>query len=334
MAGVPSQRSRWRRLARLARPALPLAASLLIAATAPTAATAAPPRALAGAAGTEDPPVPAEPAKARLVADTKAFAPGSTFRLGVLFTIDPEWHVYWHSARDGGLPTEVTWKLPEGWRAGPLEWPAPERFVLPGPLVAYGYEKEVLLASEITVPAGFSASEPVTLGAEVHWLVCKVVCVIGKGEPSLALGAGTPAPSAEAPRFAAFRAKVPVPPARAGIAVEDSFERAGATGTWRIVLTFGEGGKPPSEKQISAFPFDPPGARLDEGRIEAEGTRRVITFQAEITGAEFRPEKLGAVLLWPAAEGGDRPPVAIEVRPAAAGKSADAAPGGGANEKD
>ena len=268
-------------------------------------------------AAAQDPTAPAEPAKARLVADTKAFAPGSTFRLGVLFTIDPHWHIYWHSAREGGLGTEVAWKLPEGWRAGALEWPAPSRFVLPGPLVAYGYEKEVLLQAEITVPADAAASGTVTLGAELNWLVCKEFCVIGKGEPTLALPAGTPAPSPETSRFAAWRAKVPTPAARAGISVEDRFQGREGGGTWRVILTFPEGVTPPDAKQVRAFPFDPPGGRLDEGRIEADGRRRVFTFEVEIQDAAFRAERLGAVFVWPAPEGADRPPVAVEVRAAA-----------------
>lgn len=266
-------------------------------------------------AAADDPP--AEPAKARLVADTKAFAPGSTFRLGVLFTIDPHWHIYWHSARDGGLGTEVTWKLPEGWRAGPLEWPVPARYVLPGPLVAYGYEKTVLLQAEITVPAGFSAAEPVTLGAELSWLVCKEFCVIGKGSPTLSLSAGTPAPSAEASLFADARARVPVAPAAAGIAVEESFEARDGGGTWRVALTFPEGAPLPDEKAMRAFPFDPPGGRLDEGRIESDGRRRVFIFAVEVQDAAFSAARLGAVFVWPAAEGGARPPTAVEVRHAA-----------------
>jgi thiol:disulfide interchange protein DsbD len=270
-------------------------------------------------AGVADEPAapPAEPARARLVADTNAFAPGSTFRLGVLFTIDPHWHIYWHSARDGGLGTEVIWKLPEGWRAGPVEWPAPSRFELPGPLVAYGYEKQVLLQSEITVPPEAPA-EPVSLGAELSWLVCKEVCVIGKGSPTLSLPAGAPTPSKEAPGFAASRAQVPLHPVRSGISLEESYEGRTGAGSWRIHLEFPEGVSPPDAKSMRAFPFDPPGGRLDEGRFEGEGRRRTIVFEVEVQSAEFRRERLGAVITWPAPEGGTRPPVAIEVRSARA----------------
>ena len=55
----------------------------------------------------------------------------------------PGWHVYWQNPGDSGLPTTIDWKLPSGFAAGPIQWPAPH--ALPaGPLINYGYEGEVL----------------------------------------------------------------------------------------------------------------------------------------------------------------------------------------------
>jgi DsbC/DsbD-like thiol-disulfide interchange protein len=256
---------------------------------------------VAGEPFEDDPSENAEPARARLITDVTAFAAGSTFRLGVLFTIDEHWHLYWHSARDGGLNTTVEWLLPEGWRAGPISWPAPSRFVDPGSLVAYGYEKEVLLVSEITIPEDFSQDGAVTLGADLSWLVCEELCLIGEAKPTLALSRGAPRPSSEVKRFEAWRAKVPLSPSKAGISVDERFDAENAK--WRVALTWPEGSKAPTAKEIRAYPFDVPGSRLDEGRIETEGRRAVFTFQVRIDNDEFRAERLGVVIVWTPSEG-------------------------------
>lgn len=65
--------------------------------------------------------------KAQLVADTQHIEPGQKFRLGVLYTIVPNWHIYWKYAGDAGIPTQIDWQLPAGFQAGPLQWPLPTR---------------------------------------------------------------------------------------------------------------------------------------------------------------------------------------------------------------
>src|ERR1700760_3951889 len=60
-----------------------------------------------------------------LVADATAIAPGKPFTAGVRFQIDKEWDIYWQFVGDIGLPTSIEWELPEGFKAGPLQWPIP-----------------------------------------------------------------------------------------------------------------------------------------------------------------------------------------------------------------
>ncbi len=52
--------------------------------------------------------------------------------------IKPGWHTYWRNPGDSGEPTRLAWVLPEGWSAGEIIWPVPERQPI-GPLVDYGY---------------------------------------------------------------------------------------------------------------------------------------------------------------------------------------------------
>ena len=63
------------------------------------------------------------------------------------------------------------------WRRGQGRadlWPLPHAIPV-GPLVEYGYDDEVLLLTEIDVPANAAGS--ITLAAKVSYLVCKDICV-------------------------------------------------------------------------------------------------------------------------------------------------------------
>ncbi len=91
--------------------------------------------------------------KAELLADTNAVVPGKPFTVGLLLRMAPGWHTYWKFSGDAGLPTELKWKLPAGWKVGEIQWPIPLKTIDPGDIQTYGYENEVLLMQEITPPA-------------------------------------------------------------------------------------------------------------------------------------------------------------------------------------
>ena len=63
--------------------------------------------------------------KAELLAEPLAIAPGQPFTVGIKLTMKEHWHTYWRNPGDSGEPTRVTWKLPQGFAAGELQWPAP-----------------------------------------------------------------------------------------------------------------------------------------------------------------------------------------------------------------
>ena len=85
-----------------------------------------------------------------------------------------------------GLPTRIQWTLPEGWKAGEIQWPYPQPLPV-GPLMNYGYEDEVVLLVELTPPADAPSGTRRHQGARPKWLVCKDICVPEKGELDLAL---------------------------------------------------------------------------------------------------------------------------------------------------
>jgi len=134
--------------------------------------------------GSVSPAVTAEEARvqASLIADTSAIEPGSTFWLGVHFEIEDGWHIYWRNPGDAGLATDVRFELPDGFVAGPLQWPLPVAFIQSEGIPGYGYEGSVVLAAEITVPRHFDRSKSGTVWAEASWLACKGVCVLGSAE--------------------------------------------------------------------------------------------------------------------------------------------------------
>jgi thiol:disulfide interchange protein DsbD len=72
---------------------------------------------------------------ASLVAETQNVVAGPPLRLALGQQIESGWHPYWSNPGESGLPTTIDWRLPQGFRAGPIVWPVPERFSY-GPVIA------------------------------------------------------------------------------------------------------------------------------------------------------------------------------------------------------
>jgi len=143
-----------------------------------------------------------------LVAESAA-VPGQPLNLGVLLEHAPDWHTYWINPGDSGLPTKLTWTLPDGVVASEIAWPHPERFELSG-LFNFGFHHRQLLPVALEVPATYSATRlPVEL--KIDWLVCKEECIPGSASLDLSVPVGTLADSGPyAADFAAARARWPV----------------------------------------------------------------------------------------------------------------------------
>lgn len=162
-----------------------------------------------------------------LLTDHDALEPGQRFQVGVLFRLDPEWHVYFRNPGEAAVGTEVTFASEDA-RFGPIGWPVPERIVdRSGTITTFGYEDEVLLGAEGRVAD--DASGAVRVEATADFLVCKVDCIPGRVTLSrtLPLGsAGGATPSEEHARFEAHRAALPETPDEAGVQVELALEQA------------------------------------------------------------------------------------------------------------
>ena len=105
---------------------------------------------------------------------------GETVNAGVYFQIEPGWHIYWKNPGDAGLPPHISWTLPAGVDAGPMQFPAPKRLPL-GPLMDFGYDVEVLFPATLNVAKTAKLGSAVLL-AKVDWLVCSQRCIPGNAE--------------------------------------------------------------------------------------------------------------------------------------------------------
>lgn len=138
--------------------------------------------------------------EASLHSSRAAVAPGERFTIVLREAINDGWHTYWRNPGDSGEPTTLTWTLPAGWRAGEIQWPAPEAVPF-SILVNYGYEGEVLFPVEISVPANARPGSTVTLTAAAYWLVCSDVCV--PEDATLTLSVPVAAQGRDDPQWAA-----------------------------------------------------------------------------------------------------------------------------------
>jgi thiol:disulfide interchange protein len=191
-------------------------------------------------------PVKALHLTAELVSLAPAVAPGGTVQLGLVITLDENWHVYWINAGDSGNPPKITWTLPAGVTVGPMQFPAPSRLPL-GPLMDFGYEDEVAFPIALSVAPGV-APGPIHLDAKVNWLVCREVCIPGKAHMGIDLKVAPGAPPGELVGAVGQALKtLPGPPPAAM-----KFSVLG--GKTDFVLTL-VSGKPQQDAEF--FPFDP-----------------------------------------------------------------------------
>ncbi len=116
--------------------------------------------------------------RAELLADAAQVSAGDRVRIGVLLGLEPGWHVYWSNPGDSGAATELTWRAPES-EIGPIQWPAPRVFrEAEGLLTTFGYEDDVLLASEAVVAKNATGSWD--LEVDVDFVACMIECIPGR----------------------------------------------------------------------------------------------------------------------------------------------------------
>jgi thiol:disulfide interchange protein DsbD len=110
----------------------------------------------------------------RLAAYLEApLSPGKTTWVAIRQEMDPGWHTYWRNPGESGLATSVSWRLPNGVKAGDISWPAPEQFS-DGTVTNYGYEHTATLLVPLTASA---SAKPGIAQLTVNLLACEHMCI-------------------------------------------------------------------------------------------------------------------------------------------------------------
>lgn len=156
--------------------------------------------------------------RVRLVSPYREAPAQGELRLGFQIELAPGWHSYWKNSGDAGYPPEVGFSATPEITGARLLWPAPERYEVPGALVAFGYEEEVIYPVRAEIAA--AGREGVEITAEVDYVVCEVECVPYRHtltlEQPLTAGAPVADPELET-ALAAWEARVPRSPEELGV---------------------------------------------------------------------------------------------------------------------
>ncbi len=229
--------------------------------------------------------------KVTLISDHQSIAPGSTFT-AALHLYHPEgWHSYYRNTGGIELPPEISWTLPEGFKAGPIQWPVPK--VKDGDFgTSFIYPNKVTLLVDIAVPADIEvgSTATVTIKAESMWQICDTGCISEDGEFSLEIPVTETAildPGSEE-IFKQARAKLPVSSDAWSFSAEEAKDS--------VTLTFKAG------DDFSELPADfiPDQAFIDAaskgGKIERDGDSIVIQLPRKTVDAFDDPIEQGKAI--------------------------------------
>lgn len=128
----------------------------------------------------------AEDLKIQLVSEQTAIVPGQPFTVGLWLQHPPGAHTYWRFPGIVGVPTQMEWQLPSGWKASALIYPEPERTYM-YQIKAQGFDRDVMLRAELTPPAHLKPGTRVTLSGKASWMCCGNSCRPGAEVLSLTL---------------------------------------------------------------------------------------------------------------------------------------------------
>ena len=233
-------------------------------------------------------PVKAPHLTVELTALSPQVAVGGQVQAGLVITIEEHWHVYWINAGDSGEPPRITWTLPAGITAGPLQFPPPSQLPL-GPLMDFGYEDQVAFPFTVTAAPTLKPGK-VHLDAHVRWLVCSNQCLPGKAHLGLDLNV--------------VKGPLPAPPVVGALGeavtnlpkpLRPDMSVAVMGGAKEFVITLKTGGR---EQEAEFYPFD-------QGQIDNAADQtveplpdgiRVRVQRASDSGSSNQPAPLPATL--------------------------------------
>ena len=215
----------------------------------------------------------------QLLSSVSAVTPGKPFYLGIKLTMDSGWHIYWKNAGDAGLPTRVTFSLPDGFTAGGIIYPTPQRLEQPGNIINFGYEDTVMLMALITPPQNLPENFSGQFVANVSWLVCADNCIPGKGSDAVTLGeSDTPQPN-KTEVFDEWLKQVPVPVDQSHAVQGDKADVSFVNGQLTIKFAWDEPGPPTNSIAVIAGSLDDYNITKTDVQSSGPQTTIVCTLQ-------------------------------------------------------
>ena len=211
-----------------------------------------------------------ENARVRLVSASDSSGDSGRLRLGLQFKLEPGWKIYWRSPGAAGFPPSLDWGASGNLDTAALRWPVPRRFSLFG-LETFGYGDEVVLPIEA---AARDPGAPVSLRAELRYLICREICIPHDGGLTLELPGGPERNSRHAFLIDRFASLVPGDGGAVGLGLRESvLLRGEEMPSLRVVAT-------------STAPFDkpdvlvegPPGFSFGKPEIALSDDGRTATF--------------------------------------------------------
>ena len=250
--------------------------------------------------------------KHRLLSEIRTVAPGQTFTVALFLDHDDDFHTYWQNPGTVGLATSLKWELPDGFKAGPIQWQVPEKVKMVA-YDAHGYNRDATLLVEITAPDALPEDD-VELKAKAVWMVCgpepKLCCNLGFKNLSLKLK------TSNSPEWDADGRKQIAQARHLLPKVIDGWEHAAKRIGEKVVLTVR------SAKGLSVLPDDRlyfysesnHFTTLAQQRNQVKGNELTVTLPV----ADYAPDKLGELvgLLfhpkgWPGTNGKKYMPVSL-----------------------
>ena len=250
--------------------------------------------------------------KHRLLSEIKTVAPGQTFTVALFLDHDDDFHTYWQNPGTVGLATSLKWSLPDGFKAGPIQWQAPEKVKMVT-YDAHGYNKDATLLVDVTAPATLP-EDGVELKAKAVWMVCgpepKQCCNMGFKNLSIKLKtSNSPEWDTDGRKhIAEARQRIPQ--------VLDGWEHTAKRVGEKVILTVRNAKRLPvlADEELYFYSEANHFTTLAEQRVKVEGNELVVTLPV----ADYAPEKLGKLvgLLfhpegWPGTNGKKYMPVSL-----------------------
>jgi DsbC/DsbD-like thiol-disulfide interchange protein len=202
--------------------------------------------------------VQAKHARVELISRQESINPGHDLTLGVYFTLEKGWHIYWINPGDSGQPPAFDWQLPPGFNAGEIQWPRPDKLQNSPTLADYGYHHDVLLMVPVRGD-GAVADKSLEVAVQAKWLICREVCIPDHVQLKLTVSHGTAGTNPRTARlFTSAEKQLPKSWPRSWTAMAESRKED-------FLLTIKTG------KPVSKAEFYP----LDAGQIQNAAVQRV-----------------------------------------------------------